>query len=499
VIFLPFAKAIIENRPHMGIKEYATRRIFRIVPLYFFAIILVWNSRFDGAPGQFADLLRHLTFTQIYNDKKIFYTIGPSWSLAVEVHYYVITGLLVWILTKIARRVSSRRRRIVLVAVVPAITAVLSLAYKAWAFYIRHDSLDNMVGIKHYTVYYSALARGDGFAFGMLLAVGFVAIGKWRAPSPWIPRLLTAVALLPFFAMVAVRGDRTTDPHLVSLYYYSWVGMGTTLIMAAVIISDRNWRWMRIMRSVPLQFLGTISYSLYLWHEPIMIALERHHILQFKDHRAWPLCCAATLAVSITAGWASYHLIEMPGLRLRKMLHVSRPAIAARLWRTGELSVRRGTELARLPALHDEHGMPVDLASLAGGRAVVAFLHPGEYGPSRHPRLAGCLAEARAFRDSAFLFKALGVQVVGVTTQPPSALRELRQREQLPFPMLSDQGGRFASAAGVPVWHDDAGSVFADRVTLIIDRRGTVQDTLGAHVPSLDRPALAAARSEALA
>src|SRR5436305_3639507 len=121
VVFLPFAKAIIEGREHMGVKEFSTRRIFRILPLYFVAILVVWNSRYYGHPGQIADLVRHLTFTQIYNNSQIFYTIGPSWSLAVEIHYYVMTGVLIWALTKAAKRVASRRNRIVLVAAFPAL------------------------------------------------------------------------------------------------------------------------------------------------------------------------------------------------------------------------------------------------------------------------------------------------------------------------------------------------------------------------------------------
>jgi len=206
----------------------------------------------------------------------------------------------------------------------------------------------------------------------------------------------------------------------------------------------------------------------------------------------------ALIIISVSAAWISYHVIEVPGQRLRALFEVRRATGPAELWRKGELSVRRGTDLARLPRLHDEDGVAVDLSVLTGGRPLVAFLHPGEYGPDRHPRLAGCLAEARAFRDSAFVFKALGIQVVGVTTRSPSTIRELRYRERLPFPVLSDHDGRFAAAAGVPIWHDGPGGVFSERITLIVDCRGAIQDTLGPHVPSIERPSLAAARSEVL-
>jgi peptidoglycan/LPS O-acetylase OafA/YrhL/peroxiredoxin len=497
VVFLPFAKAIIEGRPHMGVKEFAIRRVFRILPLYFVAILVVWNSRYYGAPGQIADLVRHLTFTQIYHNTKIFYTIGPAWSLAVEMHYYVLTGVLVWALTKLARRVQSRRRRIVLVAAFPAVLAVGSIFYKAWAFYIAHYGLDNFQGPKHYTVYYSALARADGFAFGMLLAVGLVVIGKWRPKGPWLARTLTVVAIVPFLYMVANRGDRPGDPHFVSLFYYSWVGLGTTLIMTATVLSKPEWPTMRWMRSKSLQFMGMVSYSLYLWHEPLMISLEKHHILVFKDQAVWPLSCLALITMGLFVAWLSYHLIEVPGQRLRRLLQIHRTRPPKRIWRSGELQVRRGTEVSTLPALRDEDGAAVDLAALAGGRPLVAFLHPGDHGNGTGVR-PSCVTEARAFRESAFVFEALGVRVVGVSAQPPESQRAFREREDLPFAMLCDPGGLFTAAAGVPVWRDDGDGVFPERVALIVDGFGAIQDVLGAEIPPPARPSIAAARSEAL-
>lgn len=495
VVFLPFAKAIIEGRPHMGVKEFATRRIFRILPLYFVAILVVWNSRYYGHPGQMADLLRHLTFTQIYNNDQIFYTIGPSWSLAVEIHYYVMTGVLIWVLTKLARNVSSRRNRIVLVAAFPVLLASASLAYKAWAYYIAGLALDNALGPKHYTVYYSALARADGFAFGMLLAVAVVVWGTWRPRGPWLPRALAVIALVPFFYMVTQRGDRPTDPAFVALFYYSWIGFGTVLVMAATVLSKPEWPTMRWMRSPTMQFMGIVSYSLYLWHEPLMLSLEKHHVLVFKEQAVWPLSTLALIVAGLFVAWLSYHVIEVPGQRLRRLLAIHRTHPPKRIWRSGDLHVRRGTEVATLPALRDEDGAAVDLAALSSGRPLVAFLHPGDHDDRVR---TGCAAEARAFRESAFIFEALGIGVVGVSARPPEDQKAFREREDLPFPMLSDAGGLFTAAAGVPVWRDDGDGAFCERVALIVDRFGAIQDVLGAEIPPAARAGLAAARGEAL-
>lgn len=494
VVFLPFAKALINGRPHMGIREFTARRVFRILPLYFVAILVVWNSRYYGADGQIADLVRHLTFTQIYHNEKIFYTIGPAWSLAVEVHYYVFTGLLVWVLTKFVPSVQSRRRRILLVAAAPTGLMVASLLYKYWAFYIEHLGLDNFPPPHHFTVYYSALSRADGFAYGMLFAVVIAVIGNWRPRGPWLARLLVAIALIPFAYMVAVRGDRATDPHVVSLYYYSWIGLGTVLIIAAMVLSKPEWPWMRFCRSKAVQFTGVVSYSLYMWHEPLMLSLEKHHVLNFTNAVTWPLSTLALIAIALVVAWASYHLIEVPGQRLRRLLQIHRPRAPHRVWRTGEMGVRRGTEISTLPALRDENGASVELGSFARGRPLVAFLHPGDHDGTVRP---GCVTEARAFRDSAFIFDALGIQVVGISAQPPATQKAFSEREGLPFPMLSDGGGVFTSAAGVPLWRDESSAVYPERVALIVDPDGTIQDVLAAEVPPIARPGIAAARSEA--
>jgi peptidoglycan/LPS O-acetylase OafA/YrhL/peroxiredoxin len=496
VIFLPFARAIVEGREHIGVKEFALRRAFRILPLYYIAIFAVWDSRWYNGPGQIADLLRHLTFTQVYSNSRIFYTIGPAWSLAVEVHYYVLTGVLVWVLTKIARRVRARRVRIVLVAAPAVLLVLASIAFKCWAYYIRHYSLDNATAAKHYTIYYSALSRADQYAFGMLLAVFVVVAAGWRPKTATLPRMLTVLGVLSFALMVPFRADHATDSAFVELFYYTFTGLGATMLMAAIVLSDPNWRTMRVLRSRPLQLLGIVSFSLYLWHEPIMLSLEKHGVLVFKGQPSiWPLTCVALMIVAVACAWVSYRLIEVPGERLRKLLRVRRQPAPAAIERASGLTLAAGTRVSALPALRGEDGRAVDLRKLAGGRPLIAFVQPRQIGGRRE---AGCITEARAFRDSQFVFDALGVAVVGVSGQPPAAQKAFRDREGLTFPMLSDPGCSFAHAAGLPLWRDDAGGLFSERMALMIDRGGAIRDVIGADVRPLARAGVAAARSEAL-
>lgn len=496
LIFFPFARALINGTKHIGVREFAVRRAFRIIPLYYVAIFIVWNSRYYGGHGQIADLLRHLTFTQIYHNTQIYYTIGPAWSLAVEMHYYLVTGILIFVLTKLFRHVPSRNWRIAICTIGPIALIAGSIFYKYWAYYIAGISLDNQPPPHRFTVYYSALARGDAFGMGMLLAVVVAVAGQWKPKKAYLSTGLALFAILPFAYIITQRGDRPEDPPFIALFFFTWVGISTTALMAAMVFGKHEWRIMRALRSAPVQFTGVVSYSLYIWHEPLMLFLKKHHILNFTDPNIWPFSTASLVAIGLVVAWLSYRFIEVPGGNLRRLLQIHKPRPPREVWRSGELHVRRGTEVAGMPELLNEEGIPVDLVRLSGGRPLVAFIHPGDIERDHSP---GCVAEARAYREGAFLFDALGVQVVGISTRSPEAQKTFREREELPFPMLSDPEGRFTQAAGIPLWHDADGGVFSERATLLIDRHGAIQEVLADHVPPISRPSVVAARSEALA
>ena len=90
--------------------------------------------------------------------------------------------------------------------------------------------------------------------------------------------------------------------------------------------------------------------------------------------------------------------------------------------------------------LLDQDRNPVALSDFSGQRVVV-FFYPKAMTP-------GCTAEACDFRDSYEEFLAAGMAVVGLSPDPPEALAEFREKEGLPFPLLSDVGHKVAEAFG---------------------------------------------------
>ena len=90
--------------------------------------------------------------------------------------------------------------------------------------------------------------------------------------------------------------------------------------------------------------------------------------------------------------------------------------------------------------LLDQDRNPVSLSDFSGQRVVV-FFYPKAMTP-------GCTVEACNFRDSYEEFLAAGMAVVGLSPDPPEALAEFREKEGLPFPLLSDADHKMAEAFG---------------------------------------------------
>ncbi|MGQ0848216.1 MAG: thioredoxin-dependent thiol peroxidase [Actinomycetota bacterium] len=90
--------------------------------------------------------------------------------------------------------------------------------------------------------------------------------------------------------------------------------------------------------------------------------------------------------------------------------------------------------------LPDQDGNPVS-ASEFRGRRLVVFFYPAAMTP-------GCTTEACDFRDNYRALLASGLDLVGVSPDPPARNARFREKEDLPFPLLSDVDHRVAESFG---------------------------------------------------
>jgi thioredoxin-dependent peroxiredoxin len=106
--------------------------------------------------------------------------------------------------------------------------------------------------------------------------------------------------------------------------------------------------------------------------------------------------------------------------------------------------------------LTTESGEHIGTGGLMGQKTVLYF-YPKDDTP-------GCTKEACAFRDRMQDYAKAGIQVYGVSLDSPESHREFREKYDLNFPLLSDEGGRAAETLGVL---GDRGT--ARRVTFLLD------------------------------
>jgi len=114
--------------------------------------------------------------------------------------------------------------------------------------------------------------------------------------------------------------------------------------------------------------------------------------------------------------------------------------------------------------LPSQSGDQVRLNDVLGERVVVLYFFPKDGTP-------GCTAEACAFRDSHAVFADAGAEVIGVSSDSVDSHLAFAGRHELPFTLLSDQGGRVRKMYGVP----PVLGLLPGRVTYVIDRQGTVR------------------------
>jgi peptidoglycan/LPS O-acetylase OafA/YrhL len=190
----------------------------------------------------------------------------------------------------------------------------------------------------------SFLNHADLFALGMALAVLHVLVVREEVELPKLWRPTT------FAALVGVVGATLflVDRGIIFRYQGAPIYEGLTSIACALLLAivvlpegwDRPVATVRILQSRALVAAGLASYSLFLWHEPIVRWLNREGFTLAGSNGFWlNLMLTAVVAGALSAG--TYLLVERPALA-RKAVRLPETDIVARsqpvLVSSGEVS-----------------------------------------------------------------------------------------------------------------------------------------------------------------
>lgn len=125
--------------------------------------------------------------------------------------------------------------------------------------------------------------------------------------------------------------------------------------------------------------------------------------------------------------------------------------------------------------LADQDGNPVTLSTLWSKGPVVLFFYPKD-------DTAGCTAEACAFRDQYDQFQLAGAAVVGISSQGTASKKAFATKNNLPFLLVADEGGKVRAKYGVK---GNFLGMIDGRETFVIGKGGTIRHTFNSQVQPL--------------
>lgn len=276
---------------------FYTSRIKRIAPAYFSLLVLITLvAAVLFLPADFTTYRDGLKKAAYFNSNNYFANFGDyfapanheqpllhTWSLAIEIQFYLLAPFIFLLLPK------------------RLLNWGLPISIIGLTAYAEYQL--RIVGNQQAT-YYSLMARLPAFCLGAWVALligksnDFAGEGRRKLSLTWLAAGLIALALaLP----------KITD------HFPGLAGLLPTVGAALIILLNANNRLTQLLSNKTLVWVGALSYSLYLWHWPVLAFMRYYTGAEILNWQYSLAFAALTLALAT----ASYYWIETP-LRLKR-------------------------------------------------------------------------------------------------------------------------------------------------------------------------------------
>ncbi len=299
LLSLPFLRANADSRPTPRLAPFWTRRCRRVLPAYYVQLVIIvstlwWVGKTDAITP--FNVASHVLLIQ-----NLFAGIVPLnavyWTMPIEWDFYIVLPLMVWALMRLRPPIAF------------FVFVALSLGYRAVCYRAFLDP--TWAQIVDYGRIMQLPSRLDEFFFGIL--------GAWlclhrpitaRVAHRWI--IVGVAGIVSAIAALCILGDVLMHPQLPwTLVYITWVGLAFGAIVrgAAAQSGSRIWFGGRA-----LGWLGLISYSLYLWHYPLLQVAQHFSAIATGGAAAMLQNILLLAPAILFVSCLSQHFIERPFL-----------------------------------------------------------------------------------------------------------------------------------------------------------------------------------------
>jgi len=317
-------KAQSEDR--FSLKQFWCRRIRRLVPAVTAMLLVVLLLGFIYLLPADLDKLGETAIAQlllvsnVYFASSFDYFAGPAelrpllhtWSLAVEEQFYLLFPLLL----VFCRRFTKRK-----LAITFGLLAIASFVLSMWCLDKYPTAAFFILPTRAWELLLGALL--------VLVPVGMHSGNQQTTRHPFRNELISTLAaialVITFFwydQSTPFPGPTALLPCLATalLIYFNIRQPNHATAATGELVADRT-AVGNLLSLKPLTYIGRISYSLYLWHWPIIVFLKYENGLQLSTRLT-----VIALATSFLAAAVSYHWIETP-FRLGRILKTRRRLI----------------------------------------------------------------------------------------------------------------------------------------------------------------------------
>ena len=296
----------VEEEGTIDLKNFWLRRIRRLVPAVMsMAVVIIFVSAVvnriiftKGCKDFLASVLGFNNWWQIFNKVSYFEAAGvPSpfthcWSLAIETQFYLIYPLILLGIYKLVKsRGEGRANRGLLFAGVTLLLALISVILMIVLFDPQQDAS---------RVYYGTDTRAFSLLFGALLAILWEYRMVPRRLSASVNMVLGSVSFAVLLVMtIAINGSS-------NFWYRGGQFVGTILTVLVIYTVSGRKTWLsRFLSNPVLKWIGDRSYSIYLWHYPIILLIS-------KGIKASWWITLIEIVLSVVLSELSYRFIETP-------------------------------------------------------------------------------------------------------------------------------------------------------------------------------------------